>query len=185
MLGPSINWGFCCSSETIRLLPLWALINTWTHGPWAQCVTFPTLGEVKSSNEHCEDEIWITGVEPGKGTETHLQSWNTTSKTCILWHFSHLFHKSLGGKNYYFFPSFSSSFWILVFLTVIYSVLSLVIYTLYFNICTCFGSHVQSLVLSSLNEIWEPYIYPLCCRQRKYWAPPDPIHFFVLTHLYV
>lgn len=145
----------------------------------------PHSWETKSSNEHCGDEIWITDVEPGKGTETSLQSWNTTSKTCILWHFSQLFRKSLGEKDYYFFPSSSSPFSILYFWTVIYSVLSLIIYTLYFNICTSFGSHLQSLVLSLLVEIREPYVDPLCCRQRKYWVPPGPMHFFVLTHLYV
>lgn len=170
MLGPSIGWGFCCCSETIKLFPLWTLMNMWTHGPWAQCVIFPTLGE-QPSKEHCRDEIWITDVGPGKGTETSLQSWNTTSKTCILWHFSQLFHRSLGEKDYYFFPSSSSPFWILYFWAVIYSVLSLIIYTLSFNICTCFGSHLQSLVLSLLIEIWEPYTHPLCCKQRSTGVP--------------
>lgn len=131
----------------------------------------PHSWEMQPSKEHCRDEIWITDVGPGKGTETSLQSWNTTSKTCILWHFSQLFHRSLGEKDYYFFPSSSSPFWILYFWAVIYSVLSLIIYTLYFNICTCFGSHLQSLVLSLLIEIWEPYTHPLCCKQRSTGVP--------------
>lgn len=83
------------------------------------------------------------------------------------------------GKGLLFLPFFFLPFWILYFCTVIYSVLSLIICTLYFNICTCFGRHLQNLVLSLFIEIWEPYIDPLCCRQRKYWPPPDPRNFFL------
>lgn len=166
MLGPSISWGFCCSSETIKLFPLWTLINIWTHGAWAQCVTFPTLGkwspptspagmkygsqmlnQEKSQKQVCRAEIQLP-----KPASFDI------SVTCS----TSLWGERTSISSLLFPPPFQFCIFGPLF------ILSLIIFTLYFNICTCFRSHPQKLVLSLLVEIWEPYIGPLCCRQRRY-----------------
>ena len=126
------------------------ILNIMCHLPYSW--------ETKSSNECYRDEIWVADVEPGKGTETSLQSWNTTSKTCFPLTFQSAVPQAFGEKrDCCFFPSPSSPhFLILYFWTILYLLLSLIICTLCFNICLHFGSHLQSLALSSLVEMWQP-----------------------------
>lgn len=44
MLGPSISWRSYCSSETIKLFPLWTPIHIWTVYPEHNVSPSPLLG---------------------------------------------------------------------------------------------------------------------------------------------